>query len=379
MQRGMKKKPPKAERELVLLMGLVDLYLKEGRPVGSNTLRKCGFQSLSSATIRNYFSKLEAQGYLMQQHSSGGRIPTPLAYKLYASNVLHEGHAPEKEAEALKKRLQQETREVADYLMMAANTLSEATDCAVFLSSPRFDHDFVLDVKIVSLDRERLLCAILTDFGKVHTAVVHTQHKWSNFTLKKVEGYFHYKLTHLDPPMLTKEEEELCHKLYNEVMLRHIASAAHFTTEDIYKTGFSKLLHENDINDPVAIASSLSLFENTPYLRSLLKECSKLKQMRCWIGDDLRTPTLTPCSVIAHPYSIHQTIVGALGILGPNRIPYKKLFALLHLAAEEISNTLTRSLYKFKISYRQPQQGPFDPIAEAGVLLLEKKQIGEHA
>ena len=100
--------------------------------------------------------------------------------------------------------------------------------------------------------------------------------------------------------------------------------------------------------------------------------------MRCWIGDDLRTPALTPCSVIAIPYCIHQTTVGAIGILGPNKIPYRKIFAILELAAKEISKTLTNSLYKFKISYRQPQENPFESLTEAGVLLLEEKKSGEN-
>ena len=146
MKKTLSKKPAKDEREQIFLLGLIDLYIKSGRPVGSNTLRESGFDSLSSATIRNYFSRLENQGYLKQQHSSGGRIPTPLAYKLYASHNLNQGTLPEKELETLKTALNQETREVTSYLMSAAEIISEASGCAVFLSSPRFDHDFVLEI-----------------------------------------------------------------------------------------------------------------------------------------------------------------------------------------------------------------------------------------
>ncbi|MCK4934161.1 MAG: hypothetical protein KAR79_01100 [Simkaniaceae bacterium] len=71
----MQKKKPKTEREEAVLLGLVDLYLKTGKPVGSNTLRESGFQEIISATIRNYCGNLEKNGYLLQQHSSDGRIP----------------------------------------------------------------------------------------------------------------------------------------------------------------------------------------------------------------------------------------------------------------------------------------------------------------
>ena len=78
------KRMGKHDRERRVLLGLVDYYIQTGKPVGSNTLKEAGFGDLSSATIRNYFAHLEEEGYLLQSHSSGGRIPTHLAYRVYA-------------------------------------------------------------------------------------------------------------------------------------------------------------------------------------------------------------------------------------------------------------------------------------------------------
>src|SRR5580693_4132773 len=89
------KKLPKNDREQAVLIGLVELYLKTGKPIGSSTLQDHGFESLSSATIRNYFSKMEAAGYLKQQHTSGGRIPTAKAFRLYADTYKGQGHVEE--------------------------------------------------------------------------------------------------------------------------------------------------------------------------------------------------------------------------------------------------------------------------------------------
>jgi len=80
------KQKQKTAKEQAVLLGLVELYLLTGKPIGSNTLRDSGFHDISSATIRNYFTKLEAKGLLHQQHSSGGRVPTSTAYKLYAES-----------------------------------------------------------------------------------------------------------------------------------------------------------------------------------------------------------------------------------------------------------------------------------------------------
>src|SRR5690349_18344642 len=87
------KRPAKDQRERLVLLGLVDLHLSSGKPIGSNTLRENGFENLSSATIRNYFMKLEEDGFLKQQHSSGGRIPTEKGFRLYAQECLKNGPA----------------------------------------------------------------------------------------------------------------------------------------------------------------------------------------------------------------------------------------------------------------------------------------------
>lgn len=347
------KKPAKDQREKMVLLGLVELYLQTGKPVGSQTLQENGFEQLSSATIRNYFAKLEEDGYLKQPHSSGGRIPTSLAYKLYADHALPTASLEPKEREKLHKALFRETREVASYLHEAAEVISEGSRCAVFLSSPRFDQDFILDVKIIPIDQTRLICVLVTDFGLIHTEILYTDKKVSSFTAKRLEAYFRWKLTGLDKPELNGQEETLANRLYNEIMLRHIVEHNNFSSEDIYKTGFSRLLTYPDFNDAAALANGLSLFENERKLRELLSTSSSENTLRCWIGEDI--PSISSCSVIAIPYRINQSVAGSIAILGPTRIPYRRLFGLLKAAADEISSSLTKSLYKFKITFRQPE------------------------
>lgn len=348
-----------------MLLGLVELYLKLGAPIGSNTLRENGFENLSSATIRNYFGKLEEDGYLKQQHSSGGRVPTTSAFKLYAESHLATSgaaSAQDKENQALYTKLVKQSREIAAYLQQTAEVLSEVTGCAVFLSAPRFDQDFIQDIKLVSIDATRCLCVLVTDFGMVHSELLHTEKKLSNFSLKRMEGYFHWRVTGIDKPDLSEEEEKIAARFYREIMLRHIVNYTNFTAEDIYKTGFSKLLNYPDFNNASALASGLSLFESPTSMRALLSECSKAGSLLCWIGDDLHThaPHVSSCSVLAIPYRINQTIAGSLAILGPLRISYPRLFNILKTASDAITETLTRSMYKFKITFRQPQPPHLD-------------------
>jgi heat-inducible transcriptional repressor len=354
------KKPARDQREKLILFGLVELYLQSGKPVGSNTLRENGFESLSSATIRNYFAKLEEEGYVKQQHSSGGRIPTALAYKAYAEAFLDQPRISLEEMKEIKHLLNKETREVAAFLLQATDKISEITRCAVFLSAPRFDQDFILEIKLLFIDHNRLLCVFITDFGLIHTEVLYTEKKLSSFTLKRLEGYFNWRLNGIEKPTLDLEEEALGARLYKELMLRRIVSYTNFSAEDLFQAGFSKLLAYPDFNDAAALANGLSLFENKQMLRNLLTTTSSEGKLTCWIGEDLLpfSPEATACSLIAIPYRINQTVCGAFGILGPNRIPYRELFGQLQQIADSISASLTKSVYKFKISFRSPK--PFN-------------------
>ncbi len=366
----------------MILFGLVDLYLQSGKPIGSNTLRENGFEALSSATIRNYFAKLEEDGFVKQQHSSGGRIPTALAYKVYAEAHSDKPRIALEEKKEIARLLKKETREVASYLLQAAEKISDITACAVFLSAPRFDQDFILDIKLVYIDERRLLCVLITDFGIIRTEVLHTDKKQSSFTLKRLESYFHWRLTGIEKPTLDPDEETLGARLYKEVMLRHIVSYTNFSAEDLFQAGFSKLLAYPDFNDAAALASGLALFENKQMLRKLLSTTCESGKMCCWIGDDLLpfSPEATSCSVIAIPYRINQSLCGAFGILGPNRIPYRELFGQLGQISESISESLTKSVYKFKISFRSPKPSSLEfqknnPgfLDQSQTLLLEDK------
>jgi heat-inducible transcriptional repressor len=353
------KRAGKKDREYQILLGLVEYYLASGKPVGSNTLKEAGFGNLSSATIRNYFAQLEEDGYLKQLHSSGGRVPTELAYRIYAQESIHSEEVSAKIREKLQSLKDGETHQIAVFLQQAAEELSLLTNLPVFMSAPRFDHDFVLDVKLMGLDIHRCLCVIITDFGAIRTEVLQTESKLSSFAIKRIESYFHWRLTGTDKPEgMDKTEEEIAQRFYNEVMVRYVVGYSQFVEEEVHRTGFSRLLGYPDFDSAFTLSNSLNLFENSQSIRLILRECCKLNTLKYWIGDDLipYTKGKPNCSVIAVPYRINQKPVGAVGILGPTRMPYKQLFGTLKLFSEAVSDALTRSLFKFKISFREPNE-----------------------
>ena len=319
----------KKEKERHILLGVVALYLEKGTPVGSNTLRDNGFSDVSSATIRSHFVKLENEGYLKQQHSSGGRIPTEQAYQVYANTYLDAGIIEKTAEKRLDTLILEDTKEVASYLQQAIELLSEVTGCAVFLSTPRFDHDVILNVKLVSIDHNRCMCILITDFGLIHTEIVYVNKPLKAFALKRIEEYIcaHIRGEEQLSP-LDKEEDGLAQKIYNEIMVRYIIGYANFSDEDIYTTGLSRLLAYPDFNTPESLAQGLALFENANNMRALLRDACVAQDLKCWIGNELSSysPNTLSCSLITMPYSIGGKVAGAVALLGPTRMPYRSLF-----------------------------------------------------
>ncbi len=343
-------------KERDVLFGLIDLYIDHGKPIGSNTLKESGFDHLSSATIRNYFASLETQGLLKQHHSSGGRIPTDIGYRIYAENKLLNVEINKDDNIFLSSLLLKESKEISTYLQEAVEAISELTGCSTFIASPRFDQDFIIKIKLMAIDEKRIICIVLTDFGLVHTEILYLPKKSSDFSIKKIEEYFHFRLTGICRPTLSEEEELFARQYYNEIVLRHFVKYTNMQFEDVYRGGFSNLLTHQEFHDPATLSNALTLFENKESIKFILKESFNADQLKYWIGDDLSTYMQPPytSTVIAIPYRIHKQTVGAIAILGPTRIAYKQIFGILKKASDYISENITNAMYKFKLNYRQP-------------------------
>ncbi|MBS0626354.1 MAG: heat-inducible transcriptional repressor HrcA [Verrucomicrobia bacterium] len=362
------------------MIGLVELYLKHGKPIGSQTLQDNGFESLSSATIRNYFSKMETMGLLKQQHTSGGRIPTAQAFRIYADAQEKQGVIEKDQEELLDEVLKSESREVATLLHKAAEALSEASQCAVFASAPRFDQDFIQDVRLVHLDSSKLLTILITDFGLIRTETIYLDRPVDPQVLRAAEEYFLWRMNKGEKPLFKHEADaKWAQRIYNEVIVRHVVGYVNFPVEDILRTGLSKLLAYPEFNDAAALANSLGLIEDQNHMRTLLRNCCQQGEMLSWIGDELcpYVPPGSECTVIAIPYRINQAIAGAIAVLGPMRVPYKNLFGLAQFFSEQISKVLTRSVYKYKITYRQATGAQGIENDEPSILLENKKPKSE--
>jgi heat-inducible transcriptional repressor len=364
----------KQQREREVLLALIDLYIEQGKPIGSNTLKENRFPALSSATLRNYFAGLEEAGLLTQHHASGGRVPTSKAYEIYAAHYIE--HPPElpKHLRLFDGLSELEGKDLHRFLNLATERLSQKSGCAAFLSSVRFDHDFIEKISLVGVDEERTLCVLITEFGQILTEVISYPEKISSFTLKRMEAYMLCKVRGtIQSVEIPPEEERLAEFFYSEVMVRYLVRYSNFTEAEVFRTGFAQLLHYPEFNDPLALTTGLSFFENVGAMRKLLNQCTMRGGIQYWIGKQLSafSPLADGCSVLAVPYKIGESHVGAMGILSTTRIPYQELISLLQVFSDVVSETLTKTLHRYKLSYRRPQEGSYYLENEERLIALQ--------
>ncbi len=356
-------KPTKKEREMSVLFGVVEQYLRTGKPVGSQLLQEMGFPELSSATIRNYFTTLESEGYLLQQHTSGGREPMPKAFRLYAHASLDQATGSVKGVKTDDSSI--ESKEVVRFLHESADKVSLNLNAAVFLTLPRFDRDGLLEIKYVPLDRKQILAVYVTTFGTVHTEIVPVSRKVRPEEVRNLESFSRACLVRAQGgereqlETMSFAEREFARALHQEVMARFLVAYSSVSEEDLYRTGFSRLLSCTDGKQTQALSSGFALFENRPVLRGMCRDALRSNSVRFWIGDDLDpfVKDEAECALITAPYRVGSKSVGAIGVIGPMRMFYRELFEYLLNETDRVSKVLTKSLCTFQIGYKEPETG----------------------
>lgn len=387
-QETVQRRTGRRDREKKILIGLVEYFIRTGKPVGSQSLQEAGFSDVSSATIRNYFTSLEKEGFLKQQHVSGGRIPQPKAFREYAhlclEEVSSEDGAQGEESSVIVPEHADATN-VVTFIQHFAEALSQKIGGAIAISAPRFDHDVVTDLRFVFLDVSRTLAVIITEFGLVHTAVISTPFfSFTHTFLKKADRFARSRLFQetLEQDMFEGNELEEIRRIYQEAMASYFVSYSSVSQEDLWRTGFARLIQNPEFAESSSLAAPLSLFENGNALRGCMRDAIRANTIRFWIGEDLLPYVIGEpnCALFVIPYSVGSRPVGAIALVTSMRLLFSPLFRLLKSASTELSLALTKSLMHHRISYRMPEShAVFTKESQQLALNFEKKTLLDHS
>jgi heat-inducible transcriptional repressor len=331
-------------RQRDVLIAVIREYIDSAEPVGSRVLAKRHFPNLSPATIRNAMADLEDLGYLVQPHTSAGRVPTDKAYRFYVDSFPPaSGGAP---ATVAATTLPTRRRSGIDgFMERTSSHLSDASRLTGLLLAPPLKQTTIARVDLMPLPDDRALAVLATDAGWI--------------TVREIT---------LDAPMTGDEVRAIGRELTRRFRDRSVQdivemesapadpldalhTRARTVTEQIvamlrgrtlYVSGAINMLDHREFWDIETTRELLRTFEQKEKLAELLTALAAESGVRVTIGDENPVTAMRECTLVTSTYMYRDQVLGILGVVGPRRLPYPEIISIVNETAQHVTEALSR-------------------------------------
>ena len=334
------------DRAKLLLKALVERYIADGQPVGSRTLAKATGMDLSPATIRNVMSDLEELGLIASPHTSAGRIPTARGYRLFVDTMLTVRReslvAPVSDITAPQIDTSQPHRVISH----AANLLSNLSQFVGVVMAPRRASVF-RHIEFLSLSDRRVLVIIVSPDGDVQNRIIHTQVNFTQSQLLEAANFLNAHYAGLTMEAVRERLKTELDALRGEIadLMKaavNIGTEAETGQEEVVVAGERNLLSVSDFSSDMGNLRRLfDLFEQKTQLVRLLDVSAQADGVRIYIGGESQVVPFEDLSVVTAPYEVDGQVVGTLGVIGPQRMPYDRMIQIVDVTAKLVSNALS--------------------------------------
>ena len=325
---------------MTILRAIIQNYLETGEPVGSRTISKYTDLNLSSATIRNEMSDLEEMGYIIQPHTSAGRIPSDKGYRLYVDMLMQD---KQMEMDNLKLELNAKSEKLDSILKEAAKVIAVNTNYASMITAPRYRKHRIKFLQLTQVDPESLLTVIILDGNIVKNNLIHTDEELTSETLLKLNLMLNTFLQGLD---LQEINASVIQKIRNESggysslisdILDVIATSMESEEIEAYTSGSTNIFKYPELNDSEKASGLLNALEEKKQLTELMyQEGDSERGIQVYIGDESPIEATKDCSVVTATYHIEEGVYGKIGIIGPRRMDYEKVVGTLKNLMSEL-------------------------------------------
>ncbi|MCL5947232.1 MAG: heat-inducible transcriptional repressor HrcA [Chloroflexi bacterium] len=334
-------------RQGAVLRALVLRYIESAAPVGSGTLARSDFSSVSSATIRNDFSVLEAAGLIFQPHTSAGRVPSQLGYRVFVERLLPEAALPENERHTILHQFSQVEQDVDEWLRIATSTLAQASRSAAVVSGVVAPQCRLQTFELVPIDTARALLVVIT----VDAGVM--QHIWQlprNVPLidlralgASVAFQCSGKTADEIRDSLRGEETSSFETLMKRELLSVLESYQERQWSVQFRDGLANVLNQPEYSRAVSddlrrqrIVDLLNVVEGGGLLREIFPDVARQRSLRVLIGEE-HPDELRNIAIVLCPYGTAEQMVGVIGVIGPTRLNYQRAI----YASQYISSILS--------------------------------------
>ena len=336
---------PLSKREIQVLFALVKVHVALGVPVGSKTLNQRENLGVSPATIRNTLASLEEKGYISQPHVSAGRIPSEKGYRFYVQRCMVTADAGLDETEiALRQQLKaaQQEGNYEEILHQLARTIGDLSNQLGLVLAPRFNQGIFHKLELWRLGERRLLLIITMRGGLTKSLMVEVNCAVMQRDLEVLSRLFNERLYGLTMAEIQRAVEERMIELgpvpqpVVEAVVRQIEGLATTSGADLHVSGTRNLCLKPEFDDPSEVAELIDLVEKKDLLAQLMSE---RQGVVITIGSEHRPEAMGRCSMVTASYEVAGA-KGAVGVIGPTRMPYRPLVNLVNCAASRAADLI---------------------------------------
>lgn len=334
------------ERKRKILNAIIKTYLETGEPVGSRTISKYTDLNLSSATIRNEMSDLEDMGYIIQPHTSAGRIPSDKGYRLYVDEMLKDKHNEVKE---MKEKLIEKADKLEVILENAAKLLASDTNYTSMITKPKYKKHVVKFLQLSDFDIHKLLMVLVLDNNLVKNRIIDVPIELDKEMVLKLNIVLNTFLQGLgiegiNIAVIQKLKEQAGeYKELVELILDEIAKIIHEEDQlQIYTSGATNILKYPELSDNNKASEILHTLEEKNMLTKLITDKmgndAEETGIQVYIGNESSIESMKDCSLVTATYKLEDGVYGKVGIIGPKRMDYERVVESLQNFMVQLDN-----------------------------------------
>ena len=339
------------ERKRKILKAIIQTYLETGEPVGSRTISKYTDLNLSSATIRNEMSDLEELGYIVQPHTSAGRIPSDTGYRLYVDELMRE---KEQEVSEIKEMMIERTDKMEKVLKQVVKVLASNTNYATMITGPTYHRNKLKFIQLSKVAEMQLLAVLVIEGNIVKNHMITLQEPMDDDTVLKLNLLLNTQLNGLtieeiNLGMITKMKEQAgIHSAVVGSVIDAVANAIAVDDDEveIYTSGTTNIFKYPELADTSKASELISAFEEKQELVDLVKDTMNSEEntgIQVYIGNETPVKTMKDCSVVTATYDLGDGMQGTIGIIGPKRMDYENVVNNLKTLKTQLDNIFKKT------------------------------------
>ncbi len=340
------------ERKQKILEAIIRNYMETGEPVGSRTVSKYTDLNLSSATIRNEMADLEEMGYILQPHTSAGRIPSDSAYRLYVDTMLQR---KDEEIAEMKELMVEKADKIDLLLKQVAKLLAQNTNYTSMVTKPKYEHKKIKFVQLNRIAEHQLLVLVILDNNHVSNKLIEVPEDLDENVVAQMNFLLNTALNGLD---FTEINMAIMQKIkdqagdYGDIISSVLDSISEVMAEEddseIFTSGATNILKYPELTDKESMTELLSTFEEKQMLAAWANDPAtdgeeKEHGIQVYIGEESPVESMKDCSVVTATYRIKEGVYGKLGIVGPKRMDYEKVVGTLENCMQQLDDIFKKS------------------------------------